>query len=445
MTFRALNHAHIAMEETKPLARPCAKCRAQEATLDSRSQAVCSDCFAKFISTKCIKQIAILGKETRVPGHGPPPPNTAATGDTTSARRYLVGLSLGVSSSVLLQLLNENIEFQLARGRNAPFELTIVHVDASSSLSLGSQQQQSDNAAEEILSKYRQRYPRFDFRCIPLSAALSLQTIDWTALTPLTLPDSHPSKSPAGRLSELFDNLPSAASRTDTLRLFIRHILISTSRLERCQALLLGHSTTALAELTLSETAKGRGFSLPWQINDGALPVVNYSSSIKTNSPEVPAATAAAAAETVLIYHPLQDVLRKELTTYATLTSPPLTALISDLQDKTIATSSSAVVSHKDLSIEEVMFRYFAEVEENYPSVVANVARTTGKLLRLDGTAGGENTTTWCGMCSMPLDEQGDKRWRGELGEEEKTTTTANGTAATGGRLCYGCERTTLG
>jgi cytoplasmic tRNA 2-thiolation protein 2 len=136
--------------------------------------------------------------------------------------------------------------------------------------------------------------------------------------------------------------------------------------------------------------------------------------------------------DTLLVYHPLRDALRKELVIYAGLVEPPLTDLIqAHKQD------DGAVVSHKDLSIEEVMTRYFAEVEESYPSVVANVARTTGKLVRA-----GEQSGESCGLCGMPLDEDGDERWRGELGIQKGS---GAGTGSGLGRLCYGCERSTAG
>ncbi|KAK3692466.1 hypothetical protein B0T22DRAFT_503462 [Podospora appendiculata] len=379
------------------------------------------DCFAKHVSTKCIKQIATLGKETR----GPLGPSTG-TGPPTSARRgYLVGLSLGVSSTVLIDLLNDNVDFQLSRGRAAPFELTAVHVDASSLDSSSP----STTTPEQTLEAYRRRYPRFTFLSIPLQSALTLPTIDWTALP--TLDRTLPTTATAQQLRALFAGLPSTTARADLRRILTRHVLVAAARAHGCATLLLGHSTTALAELTLAEAAKGRGFSLPWQINDGTLPVVEY--------PLSPSPSPSPSTTTILIHHPLRDLLRKELATYAAkLTTPPLTDLIppAAAADPTTA----PVVSHKDLTIEEVMRRYFADVEENYPSVVANVARTTGKLVRLGGAEAGAGAgASRCGVCSMPLDEQGDERWRGELGGDPVLR---EGVA---GRLCYGCERSTRG
>lgn len=142
----------------------------------------------------------------------------------------------------------------------------------------------------------------------------------------------------------------------------------------------------------------------------------------------------------LLVYRPLRDVLRKELVTFAGLTEPRLDDLLQDGNGQGDGNGKTngkgAVVSHRDLSIEEVMTRYFAEVEESYPSVVANVARTTGKLVRVGGEQK-EGSGNWCGLCRMPLDEEGDERWRGELGLDSGARTKA--------RLCYGCERSTVG
>ncbi|KAM7223627.1 Protein of unknown function (DUF2392) domain containing protein [Rhypophila decipiens] len=416
---------------SKPL---CVKCRLHEGTLDSRSQLVCRDCFSKFISAKCVKQVGIIGKDIRNPGSG--------SGAASQKKKYVLGLSLGVSSSVLVHLLNENVEYQLAKGRAAPFDLTVVHVDSSSLFSNNG----SSSSAEETLDRYRTRYPRFEFRRVPVSDVLNLSTVDWSTLLPPSDEKTRPENEQ--HLSELVDRLPSSTSRTDILRLFTRHLLISATRQNECHALLLGHTTTALAELTLAETAKGRGFSLPWQVNDGPVAVVDYQPADEPTTSQIQ------------IYHPLRDLLRKELVTYATeLTTPPLVSdLAISIPNHPSSGPSQQVVSHKDLSIEEVMFRYFAQVEENYPSVVANVARTTGKLVRIlggPGAAGNEeaededetaaNGTSdkkreTCGLCSMPLDEQGDERWRGELGDED-----VHQKEGGKGRICYGCERSLRG
>ncbi|OIW33708.1 hypothetical protein CONLIGDRAFT_640806 [Coniochaeta ligniaria NRRL 30616] len=378
-----------------PLERPCKKCNKQEATHVSRTEAVCPDCFTQYIYSKGVRQIGIVGKETQPP-HGAP-----------ISRRYILGLSLGTSSTVLLHIVNGYVDAIISKGRRSPFDLDVVCVDASIS-------DHPNELLETTLNTYRKRYPSLNLEIIPLFAVLGIPSIDWSAL-----PSLKQDATPAEQLRDLFERLPSATSRADILRLFIRHLLIHTALSRNCQAVLFGHSTTTLGALTLAETAKGRGFSLPWQINDGVLPVEDFS------SPPDPSAEK----KSIRVHYPLRELYRKELDTYTTLTDPPLADII---PPEEVVDKANAVVSHRDLSIDEVMDKYFADVEENYPSIVANVVRTTAKLSRIDAE-------DRCGICGMTLDELGDERWKGEIGDDA-------GEAATGrSRLCYGCERSVHG
>lgn len=257
---------------------------------------------------------------------------------------------------------------------------------------------------------------------VPLTDVLDIGVVDWSSLP--VAPSQEQGLTPAERLQDFFSRLPSTTSRSDILRLLIRHVLIACAIREDCRALLLGSSTTALAELTLGETAKGRGLSLPWMINDGPVPVQRFAGYLAEENRKVRDDQPGS----LPVYYPNRELFRGELKQYTTLTEPPLM----DLLSVPSTTSNSAVVSHKDISIDEVMARYFTEVEENYPSIVANVVRTTAKLERANEHGQGE----CCGLCSMGLDELGDERWRGEIGDvscgQDQT-------------LCYGCSRATRG
>lgn len=337
----------------------------------------------------------------------------------TQTKKVLVGLSFGVSSSSLVNMLDESAKSQMKKRPTPAYDPVVVHVDTE----VGNLTSSTPSDTTRLLDKFISRYPRFTFRSIPLTTVLNLNTIDWSAL-PVVPEDSE--KQPGERLYNFFARLPSTTSRADIMRLFVRHILISTALAEGCHALFLGCSTTALAALTLGETAKGRGFTLPWMINDGPQPIHAF-----TVAPPIGAGSDAAAQTSgrevakLPIYYPLREVFRNELVAYADLVSPPLTDLI---LSSDAAGPGSAVVSHKDVSIDDVMTRYFDEVEASYPSIVANVVRTTAKLERL----GEDKDDMSCGLCGMGLDEQGDERWKGEIGDAD---------AGEYGRLCYGCQR----
>lgn len=343
-----------------------------------------------------------------------------------------MGLSLGPSSTALVDILKDQIEGQVKRrpGCSPMFEGVVVHVDTDlSPVSRGGEDTGKDESSpsKKLLKGFAERYPLFKLLWVPLCAVLDLDTIDWAALP--VAPSGDTGVAADERLRDFFARLPSTTSKADMLRLFTRHILISTALKEDCRALVLGYSTTALAELTLGETAKGRGFSIPWMAGDGPLTIQRFSAPQEARDGQ-PAAYGSQegggkSSAQLTVYYPNRETFRNELVCYTTLVKPPLTALMSPTE----AAGSSAVVSHRDVSIDDVMTRYFADVEVQYPSIVANVVRTTGKLERKD------TTERCCGLCGMGLDELGDERWKGEMGEED------------GGAeiLCYGCERALRG
>ncbi|KAK6074397.1 phosphotransferase enzyme family protein [Seiridium cupressi] len=396
-----------AAEAQAPL---CNRCKTSPSAHNLRGENVCSQCFSSFVSLKAIKRLEQLQRETRE-GRGPP-----------TTQRYLLALSPGgVSCTALLNILWENLRQQRERGQKVRFEILVAVIDIDLSDASSASGGGSVNAA---LEAYKARFGGIGFTKIGLADATSLDTIDWTAL-----PELNADLPPSQRIADLFARLPSASSRADILRLFTRHLLMHTAVRESCDVLLMGYNTTSLAELTLSETAKGRGFAVPWGVNDGILSLPRIpATKAPSDAVEPSDIEKKAGGITIPIYSPLRELFRKELLIYSGLTTPALTPLISSSTNK-----AAAVVSHKDVSIDDVMARYFAEVEENYPSVVANVVRTTGKLRR-----SGNSETGNCGLCGLGLDEVGDERWRGELGEQKNK-------GGDRGRLCYGCERSVYG
>ncbi|KAK2604836.1 hypothetical protein N8I77_007734 [Diaporthe amygdali] len=368
----------------------------------------CGPCYRRYVQMKAVKRLEVASKELRAA--------------PTQTKKVLVGLSFGVSSSSLISILDESAKNQLKKRPTPAYDPVVVHVDTD----MHEQTSPSPPETQRILDKFSERYPRFKFRRIPLAAVLGLDTIDWSALPIAPSGGEEGGKAPEERLHDFFARLPSTTSRADIMRLFVRHVLISAALEEGCHALLLGYSTTALAALTLSETAKGRGFTLPWMTTDGPQPIQTFAASPQNGTgPGAAPETAGREVARLPVYYPLREVFRNELVAYTDLVSPPLTDLVLS-SDAT--GSSSTVVSHKDVSIDDVMARYFDEVEASYPSIVANVVRTTAKLERL-----GENgDDISCGLCGMGLDEQGDERWKGEIGDAD---------AGEYGKLCYGCQR----
>ncbi|KAH0445829.1 hypothetical protein KCU90_g198, partial [Aureobasidium melanogenum] len=170
-------------------------------------------------------------------------------------------------------------------------------------------------------------------------------------------------------LQNLLQAIPTATARADVLQILLHKLIVDFAKADTCEAIVWGDSTTRLAEKTLAETAKGRGFALAWLVSDGPSPYE------------------------IDFYYPLRDLLKKEIHAYAKYVNPPLTPLVAP------EAPLETVVSAKHSTIDGLMRNYFDAVEKNYPSIVANVVRTTAKFAAPSVGAGEAS----CSLCGLPL------------------------------------------
>ncbi|KAI0406595.1 hypothetical protein F4802DRAFT_595952 [Xylaria palmicola] len=478
----------------------CTRCREHDGVLDLRSDAVCPTCFATFVASKAVKRLEVLQRETR----GPRLPSRP--------QRYLVALSRGPSSAALLHVLTENARRQREQNQRPKFELVPVFVDldldgegrtattsdaapppplrsgADSATGVEGGEKEKDtqpHGQDPPVDPFVAHFPDTPIDRVSLSSIFSSPGIDWSAL-PLEGDEGSDASSsspspPPRRLAGLLSRLPTASARADVARLLTRHALLAAAAARGCDVVLLGHSTTSLAELTLSEAAKGRGAGIPWLVNDGAFPLPRGTGMDPSSPPTDPTAATEAEAtasssssSSIHVYSPLREIFRKEIHTYLSIVrtaAGPLSDLFPDLSlsphssssaPPSSSSSAAPVVSHRDLSLDDVVARYFVGVEASYPSVVANVVRTTGKLSRtLAGAGAGagnsdedeEDGARLCGLCGVRLDPRGDERWRGEIGEADAVGKDGDGDSdgdvlrngRRRNRLCYGCERSIKG
>ncbi|RDA93348.1 hypothetical protein CP533_0324 [Ophiocordyceps camponoti-saundersi (nom. inval.)] len=376
--------------------KPCSRCRDPCAPYSLRNASTCRNCFVAYVEGKAGRRLGALARDTKT--SGPPAP-----------RKYLAGLSFGPSSTVMTHILDTSARFYSSKKSSPAFEPLIIHVDTDLSRS----DSNFDSRASKRVASFRERFPSLTFECVHLSKVFDAKTIEWSALTRLegVAENGH---DPVSRVQRL---LNSVTSKPQLIRLLVRSLLLHIAIERSCTALLLGHSTTALASLTLSHVANGRGHVVPWQVNDGPYPVCTFDSSGVDEPKRI----------AMPVYYPLRQVLRNEVTCYLDM-MPSLRHLV--LSDGAV---SRSVVSHKDSSIEDVIDSYFDGVEGPYSGIVANVVQTTGKLERIPASV-------FCPLCGMALDEQGDSRWAGELGD----SSTSEGQKDLK-RLCHGCRRTLCG
>jgi cytoplasmic tRNA 2-thiolation protein 2 len=312
-------------------------------------------------------------------------------------RILLLPLSFGPSSTALLHILDQHLQGQEKRTGRRGFYLHVVHITDAAAKSQSS----------DLLGKFKQRFPDHEYSESSLSvlfeghgAAEILQSVG----IQLDAEPNASSGSAADRLQTLLQSLPSATARADVVTLLQTRLIVQIAKASGCEAVLWGDSTTKLAEKTLAEAAKGRGFSIVHQVSDGPSP------------------------HGVAFHYPMKELLKKELVAFAGMSEPPLASLILDEP-----ASKPAPAVTKNSTIDDLMRQYFASVEENYPSVVANVVRTTDKLQALPL---GDSDET-CALCQMPVTDGkfGLTGWGGDQEHLEPTSGSAKI------RLCYGCSR----
>jgi cytoplasmic tRNA 2-thiolation protein 2 len=337
-----------------------------------------SDCFVRYVHTKVIKHMEAF---------------RVRNADPTRPRKLLLALSLGASSVTLLHILDHLLETQTSKSGRTGFALGVLFVETEPQL-----------AHRDLVAKVRQAYPRYEIASLPLHDVFRM-TPNPESLSGL-LPSSATGQelSPADKLASLVGSLNSATARADVVTTLRTRLAVEYAKSSGCEGVLWGDSTTKLAEKTLAETAKGRGFSLPWHVEDGKSPFG------------------------VTFNYPLRDLLKKELVAYVDIVGSPLPSLVLE------SAPTQASMSSKNTTIDDLMKQYFESVEENFPSIVSNVVRTTGKLEATSTT----NETSVCDLCSMPVSD-GRFGIHGWGGDQHGIADPVQ--AVSGRRLCYGCTR----
>ena len=271
----------------------------------------------------------------------------------------LLPLSFGVSSMAMLQVLDSHINAQRQRSGHAAYTLHILHVD----MSIVS----GDHEAGKHFEAIKTRYPSYTYAMAHLADVMEQEEVHELAAS--ILEEDQLQGSNEEKLHKMLSVATSPTARVDILESLKTKIIVASAKQHDCESILWGDSTTRLAERTLSETAKGRGFALPW--------IVAESESVYG----------------IRCQYPMRDLLKKELFTFADTTEPALTPLLAPVLSK-------PAVSAKNSTIDELTAQYFESVERDYPGIVANVVKTTGKL-DVPSHTGAEV----CKLCNVPITE----------------------------------------
>ncbi|SMQ47865.1 unnamed protein product [Zymoseptoria tritici ST99CH_3D7] len=336
----------------------CRRCQEVEPAIVVRTEPVCKSCFSKYVQTKVVKRLESFRVRHSEPGN---------------ERMVLLPLSYTASSVTLLHVLSQHLQGQTEKTGRTGFKLCVLHI-------LGGNSANEDDEAP--FDDLKARYPQHDYHTVRLSEALASDDVVRSLFADSSNLEIR-ADDPEQSLRSLLLKAPSATSRQDIEQTLKQRLTISFAKSHACDAVIWDHSATKLAERTISETAKGRGISLPWIVADGD------------------------SLHGIPFYHPLRELLNNELKSYVEFADPPFDARFSTVDTKPI-------VSTKNTTIDDLVEQYFESVEQDYPSIVANVVRTTGKL-----PVKAIEQAEQCELCCTPLQDRAPEK----------------------SRLCHGCIR----
>ncbi|KIX08288.1 uncharacterized protein Z518_02944 [Rhinocladiella mackenziei CBS 650.93] len=344
----------------------CVDCRERDASLHVRNRRLCAACFIRYVTSKILKRMeSYRFKNLR--------------GD--QKRRLFLPISGGVSSFVLLQILDAQLQKQIANRNRTAYDLVVVRV-----MLLDEDIQATVRSSYEDVAH---RFPMHVF--LPLLALHDVLRLDRNLERDLKhigiqRKEGEPDEILTRRM---LSSTASVATRTELQSILLQRLLVSAAKEQKCESILWGHSDSRLAALVLADVAKGRGGSVPSTIADGLSPHgINFN-------------------------YPMRDLFKTELQTYAQTLSDPLLHGVAQNDD-----TSKPPSTVRNTSIDSLLNTYITSQGEKYPSLVANVVRTASKL-ELKNT--GDNVIA-CPVCAM-------------------TNTTSTGMPNSNSSLCYGCQR----
>lgn len=304
--------------------------------------------------------------------------------------QLLLPLSFGVSSSVLLRMLDAELERQRSKNfaRNT-FDLHVLVIEPSTMAGSSVPYDRNYEAVQKIFPQHT--YSRVPFHSI-FEYVPDMKEIMREYTGPQFTDDS--SRSNAERLAAFRAAISTATSATDVDSVLLTRLVAAFAKQSGCETVLWGDSDSRLAAKALAGVAKGRGASLTWRVSDGVSPWG------------------------LQFDFPLRDLYKAELIQYESV-CPELAEII--IPDE----PPSDNVLTKNLSIDELMMRYVETQGAKYPGVMANVARTVNKL----ETSNPGNAS--CGLCGGLVGNV-----KGNSG-----VTVSSQAESSGSPFCYGCMR----
>ncbi|PYH43866.1 uncharacterized protein BP01DRAFT_94377 [Aspergillus saccharolyticus JOP 1030-1] len=324
----------------------CMNCREAQPAFILRTRHVCQDCYVRFVKYKPFKRTENYRLRRNMPQDGP--------------CKLLLPLSYGLSSTVLLHMLHEQIEAMRLKPHGPKgYELLVLTIDPSTISPTIPSHDEAFSLAEKL-------FPQCSFTTVPFHSIFDLDPNIGEVMSQYAHADfkDQTSLSNQERLEVFRASISTATSKVDIDNILINRLIVAFAQKMECRGIVWGDSDSKLAAKTLANVAKGRGSAVTWQVCDGMSPFgLEYN-------------------------FPLRDLFTVELRNYASF-FPELAELIIPHEQPSENTLT------KNLSIDELMVRYVLTQGEKYPGVMLNVTRTASKLQ----SSGASSAGPQCNLC----------------------------------------------
>lgn len=378
----------------------CVKCRRDEVpvVVTRVNDAFCQECFLSYAVHKF--RSAIGKSKVIVPKD-----------------HVLVAYSGGPASSALLHFIRQGMNEGKLR-----FTVSVIHIDE---LGLVSSPAESRKAkVEEVAQSVIQMgFPLFltcleegmKVNCTDRSSGSSAAL--YQEVTSLTDVGHVLEKSDVSQLKNMLDALPSISAKEEFIRVLRNQLLVEAARERGFSKVVVADTATHLSIRIMTDFAKGKGAQVSFDTSIGD---ERYGD--------------------VMVVRPLRDLNLKEVEEYNRLQNV-----------ESVCTQHMRDQWHRGNSIEQLTTTFITGLQENFPSTVPNIVRTSAKL----GQEERCEESGQCAMCQSPLDtsvgeasalravEVSERLSQGgDVSVDEAATAESNRSTVKDvtASLCYGCR-----
>ncbi|KAG5439430.1 hypothetical protein PCANB_002004 [Pneumocystis canis] len=341
----------------------CEQCKEVESSFFTKSRAFCGSCFSIYLSRKFHKTIDSFLKNDSFPKNN----------------KLLVAISDGTSLSLLKFLLQESHSFTFKTYFNT---MSFIHIDEEGLTTEVSRTNYIHQKVNEMFPEYK----KLNKILVSRIYEKSIHSIN-DFLLPLLSP----------------------TSRIDILKRLRNNIIYDFSEKNGYNVIIWGDTATSLASKIISETAKGRGYSIPWETRG----------KIKNNY-------------NIWSLRPMKDIIKREAHFFL-----QINGFESELKS----------FDHKITTIDQLVDQYFDTLEKSNPNFAFTVVRTATKLQIPKIENMKEQSSNFCFLCQMPK-ENNAKEWIEKIilnkisakeGSNINTDNNYNNYDDKTEDICYGC------